>query len=522
MEKPVLYEIHSLGASRPFYHDPASGMSHWQIPSGSFHVSKPPDGFFAMPPNLDFQFAKKREVKKATDMPALLTRRYEKRSTLNYHDFPRGMPLPARAPSTAFSGRITDNSAVRKEFFFSPLLPFGICEAPPLSEFVEFLRENVSEQKLNRKEKMQFEDVIAPGKKVLNRPLLSLTPSSAKGSSLNVFKAIRKWIDLRDTQAVGRIITLVDKDRRGLLNECVAQVITEANSNAKKAGAVDMTRAWELLMLITARYTFEDDWKERLTSFFIAAAGSERVEPTIRSMALICLFRLHSEEPFKLTWEPSKSGAGLIGYVEGCCSMTKLFGVTLEEVLEKEKVRGIVSSDSCDSLVPVVLQKIIAKALSLGAANVEGPLRIPGSTDDRKKAAQMIDSGIWRVDVTYVHTALSLFLEFIRNLQEPLIPTSVVNTMDTSLEPHECIAMVEGLSNAHRDTLMYVIGFLKMIARNEPVTKMTISNITRSMGLALISHQVQADLDLMNKIYHFIGCLIASWNTSEVFVEPAS
>ena len=514
MEKSVLYEISSLGASRPFYYNPASQESFWELPSGSFRVSRPPDGFFAVPPPLDFHFPRRVEPKKPDISDDLPPRRTEKRATLNFHNIPR---MPIRPVSTAFQGRITDNpEPLHNEFFFSPLLPFSLCETRPLSDFVAFLRDNTSEQKITRKEKMSFDDIISPGKKILSRPLLSITSSSAKGAAVNVFKNIRKWIDSRDTHAIGSIISLVDKDQSNLLGECVAQAITEANSNAKRSGNIDMTRAWELLMILTARYDFDDTWKQRLTSFFVTAAGSDRVEPTIRSMSLICLFRLCAEEPFKLTWEPSKSGAGLVGYVEGCTSMTKLFGVTLEEALEKEKARGITGSDS-GKLVPVILEKIIAKAVGLGAANVEGPLRIPGSTDDRKKAAQMIDSGLWRVDVTFVHTALSLFLEFIRSLQDPLLPTSLVEKINLALESHECIAMVEALPNARRDTLMYVIGFLKTLAQNEAVTKMTISNITRSMGLALVSTRVPADLDMMNRIYYFIGCLIASWNTSDVF-----
>ena len=80
------------------------------------------------------------------------------------------------------------------------------------------------------------------------------------------------------------------------------------------------------------------------------------------------------------------------------------------------------------------------------------------------------------------HVAASLFKLWLRELQEPLIPSDMYNdalASASSKHPEMPIIFVRRLPKYNRRVLLFVIGFFQLFCRDEVVaqTKMTPSNL---------------------------------------------
>jgi hypothetical protein len=78
------------------------------------------------------------------------------------------------------------------------------------------------------------------------------------------------------------------------------------------------------------------------------------------------------------------------------------------------------------------------------------------------------------------HVASSLFKLFLRELSDPLVPSSLYNdALSSSKSPEDAIAFVQRLPICHRRVLVFVISFLQLFMEERVVeqTKMTPSNL---------------------------------------------
>jgi hypothetical protein len=78
------------------------------------------------------------------------------------------------------------------------------------------------------------------------------------------------------------------------------------------------------------------------------------------------------------------------------------------------------------------------------------------------------------------HVASSLFKLFLRELSDPLVPSSLYNdALSSSKSPEEALAFVQRLPICHRRVLVFVISFLQLFMEEQVVeqTKMTPSNL---------------------------------------------
>ncbi|WWD20651.1 hypothetical protein CI109_105127 [Kwoniella shandongensis] len=136
--------------------------------------------------------------------------------------------------------------------------------------------------------------------------------------------------------------------------------------------------------------------------------------------------------------------------------------------------------------VPVVLPFLADGILALGGMQSEGIFRVPGDVDSVSELKSRMDRGHYQLKgIDDPHVAASLFKLWLRELEDPIIPTKLYNdALIASRDPQECIDFVKNLPTYNRRVLLFVVSFLRLFVGREAVdqTKMTMGNLALVMA----------------------------------------
>jgi hypothetical protein len=152
------------------------------------------------------------------------------------------------------------------------------------------------------------------------------------------------------------------------------------------------------------------------------------------------------------------------------------FGVTLQEIMD--------NADLVDDTgnYPKVLIFLSEAVLKLGGCSTEGIFRVPGDHAAVTDLKLRIDNGDYTLpsDVRDPAVPASLLKYWLRDLAEPLVPEDLYERAIVSSNNEEgAIAVLDELPKPNLLVAKYMIKFLQVIgdARNQPVTKMNITNL---------------------------------------------
>ncbi|WVQ85889.1 hypothetical protein IAT38_008057 [Cryptococcus sp. DSM 104549] len=136
--------------------------------------------------------------------------------------------------------------------------------------------------------------------------------------------------------------------------------------------------------------------------------------------------------------------------------------------------------------VPVILPFLADGILALGGLHSEGIFRVPGDGDSVAELKSRMDRGHYQLKgIDDPHVAASLFKLWLRELEEPIIPTSMYNdALIASRSARECLEIVQRLPTYNRRVLLFVISFVQMFADPKvvEVTKMGPMNLALVMA----------------------------------------
>jgi hypothetical protein len=501
------FEVLSPGCSRPFYYSKKSGTSEWIRPAGrQVTLMPPPDGWLIPPP--ESQILTKFEVKKL--------------SKIQFRDrvIKHVSEAPVASPAALISNQITDSHDTwPPEFFSDSCLPFDLYATPPLQVFVDYLRKTINPltKGLVKKDTLTFQEALSPFQPVISGPMMSVTPEKRRDLSISMFKLITRYVNTGSLECISQIVRYVDPQQSDLVLECAVQVLTKANSLTIGPAVV---RAWELFMLLTAKYSFPEPSRSQFLSFFLQAAVVSRGTEEIRIRAMICILRIASGTASKLNTDYPLEDVNFVpNFFKDSTSLTVRFGVGLAEVIEKERSMDIVHDK--EICVPQILIELVELLIAKQALEEEGIFRVPGNHQMVKDAVIDINSGSYDLTKLDKLALASLTKRFIRDLPDPLLPFSVLEEITSSESPDSCIAILRGFPNPTRDTLMYFIGFCQLIIKNIEKTRMSANNIIVSIGNAFCLLKAESIEDLKSPQSlsrdRFLSCLIDYLDTSPVF-----
>jgi hypothetical protein len=205
----------------------------------------------------------------------------------------------------------------------------------------------------------------------------------------------------------------------------------------------------------------------------------------------------------------------IVRFIVTCTSSKHYFGTSVAEVLFKEELAGLEVGT-----IPHLLKNMCRRLFELGGHKTEGTFRKSASKREEDEAIAQIDRGDWDCSYKDPVLAAALIKRWIRELRDPLVPSSVVGQLSET-EPSEiCVSAALALPPHHRDTLMYVVGLLQQFRQFEPDTKMGLPNLIicmASLCSRLPPRTSLEDTALSNTLDRFVKCLIEDWDTSKVY-----
>jgi hypothetical protein len=115
----------------------------------------------------------------------------------------------------------------------------------------------------------------------------------------------------------------------------------------------------------------------------------------------------------------------------------------------------------------------------------------------------------------------AVLCSFLAHLQSPLVPTEVTSNLNERIESYQCVRLANSLPNENRDTLMYLIGFLKRLVLCEAVTKMGARNYAICFAPVIFETGSIQDRNLAQRFVDMSAeCLvnlIETWDTRELY-----
>jgi hypothetical protein len=415
---------------------------------------------------------------------------------------------------------ITSIQSIHHPRFFSSLyLPFDLYSTPPISTVLNFLEQHLNpphSKKPFRKDKQSsFRDLLTPGKHSLSSPLLNDTPASLNSIAKSLFQEIRTYIDTGSGEAIAQILRLVDSNLTSLTFECAVQLLTESNSSDFNDDSRDFVlRAWDLFLVFSERYEFSGEQRIFLLSYFLCATSPE-VNPSIQQAATLCILRVHPRSgDRKIRDVPDP----IFPYVVSCTSPKHLFGVSIAEALYKEEL--VYGRDNSGVTVPRFLKKLCHRLFECGGHRTEGTIRRGSSKKEEENIVIRLNNGHWDLNLDDPIMIAVLMKRWVRQTYDPLLPTSVILRLTGNEASNVYLAIVEDLPNPRRDTLKYMIGFIKHFGKFEAATKMNVSSLLICMSplfSRLPPPTTLEDTKAANALERFIKCLVEDWDTSEVY-----
>lgn len=155
-----------------------------------------------------------------------------------------------------------------------------------------------------------------------------------------------------------------------------------------------------------------------------------------------------------------------------------VYGQTLETIMQRQE------GAYPELRIPIILPFLADGILALGGTEAEGVFRVPGDADIIAQLKAHIDRGQYQLSgVEDPHVVASLFKLWLRELEEPLIPTGLYNAaLQASKSVDHTIIFIKKLPDHNRRVLLFVISFMQLFLDPDivAITKMTPQNLGTS------------------------------------------
>ncbi|OCF54784.1 hypothetical protein L486_07920 [Kwoniella mangroviensis CBS 10435] len=171
---------------------------------------------------------------------------------------------------------------------------------------------------------------------------------------------------------------------------------------------------------------------------------------------------------------------GEIEHASDAAFYPSVYGESLDRIMDLQK-RAYPTLK-----VPVILPFLADGILALGGLQAEGIFRVPGDGDSVNELKSRMDRGHYQLKgIDDPHVASSLFKLWLRELEDPIIPSNLYNdALSASKTPEESIDFLTRLPVYNRRVLLFVISFIQLFMKEDvvKVTKMTPGNLALVMA----------------------------------------
>lgn len=193
------------------------------------------------------------------------------------------------------------------------------------------------------------------------------------------------------------------------------------------------------------------------------------------------------------------------------------FGESLEAIFRLQQ------RTYADAKVPIILPFLADGIIALGGTRTEGTWRVSGDGDTVSDLKVRIEKGYYNLEGEHVfcsltrislntcillsspgiddcHVPASLLKLWLRELEEPLIPTDMYNEcLASAKDPDQVVDIVRRLPTINRRVVLFVISLLQLFLQDniQTVTKMNSVNL----ALVMAPNLLRCDSDSMSTVF---------------------
>ena len=345
-------------------------------------------------------------------------------------------------------------------------------------------------------------------------PLLKTSEPYAKAAQ-EMFKFILDYCKSGSKLTPSGLLPFVTNDPN-IIDELYTQLITVLRNNPN----IDYRlKAWELLCVVCSIYQIDPQSPNisifGLISSFIANSTRDP-NRAIAKFALISYIRFISQKALHYTNEE------LDNWIHRTTLGFKSIGSCLYEQIWAQRA----SLPNCP--IPIILHHLCQGLLSKKAEMSNGALLSEGRAADVEALINEINqSPIQKEELDIIKTAtirdlMSVIKKWIMQLPMPVIP---VNYFEQLCKCPDYIEFANQLPDVHKHTLMYLIGFLKDLAKLQDITNMAEGALALKFGPSIINpNPKDAQFAHVTAIVSkkFITQLLHDWDISSVYPLPES
>ncbi|WOO78826.1 Rho GTPase-activating protein 39 [Vanrija pseudolonga] len=277
--------------------------------------------------------------------------------------------------------------------------------------------------------------------------------------------------------------------RTEMRDEIYCQLIKQLTRNPDQDATV---LGFQLFCVFVHAFGPSKSFEPFVQSFLVR--NVERTDYGIGIMSKFCLARLDS-------WLKN-GGRGRvltvaeIEHASDAAFYPSVYGQTLETIMQRQE------GAYPELRIPIILPFLADGILALGGTEAEGIFRVPGDQDAIADLKARIDRGHYQLGgIDDPHVTGSLFKMWLRELDEPLVPTKQYNAaLEASKDVDNTIIFLKKLPDHNRRVLLFVISFMQLFLDPAVVaiTKMTPSNL----ALVLAPNILRTTSEELSTVYN--------------------
>jgi hypothetical protein len=413
-------------------------------------------------------------------------------------------PRQARARVMTFDDRASIFTIPAAEFV--PTLATDLPRQASRYRVVEYAHHNF---KVRAKKKVSIDELCKFTAEPITSPLLREVDQKSEKLALQCFKWILNFsgVDpIRNPQEVAEKI-LSSMSAPVLRDEVMFQLIKQTRENPNRMW---LQKTWELFLIVVTCYPCSKKAEPYVKSHFLRQATTNQA---ILDLANFCLIRFCARCAIgkPLANRDTETIQNITCEWRTCKHQ---FGASIYEQLWNQR-RFIPRFP-----VPFFMHHVTELLLSKGAEHMEGLFRLPGNLKKVDQVANDVNKGKDTIPGIDLHDTASLFKKWLRDLPEPVVNRDTLPNLVLAFETKAYVPFAQSLPSAHRNVLMFLVGFLQRLVKSETVMKMGPKNYAICFAPNIV--QIEEDDDATVKKFteiaiEFLITLITDWDTSSIY-----
>lgn len=415
---------------------------------------------------------------------------------------------------SSFSSDISEDSLLSSSFNIPSYLPSTVLGDQTIINLRTFAKENMNVKKHKsflKKSTYQIDDAIQAEENTSSIPLLKSTDPKLAKTAIKAFTYILDYGKRKQDSPPSAFVRSIEAaNNRTLIDEVYMQLVKQTRNNP----SVDATiRTYELLLifstLFAASATMTPVIKQALA---LAALGTNKIIAAPAQLAYIrFLSRCVANDDLKNVTDK---------WIDSIPSHTQdgrmFLGASIYELLWQQK------KQYPNLTIPIFEHQCIQALISLEVYQENKIFILPGNKAKINEIIEKIESGDKNAlnEMSLIDLG-ALFKRWFSSLPDPLIPRELQEKVVESVKTGDFMNVINDMPFAYRQTLAYLIGFMKKFASKASAQKgFEIRPMTYLFGANLVKVSCDDPMKmkfLSEKSAQFIELLIEKWDVSNVY-----